>query len=246
MATLVPVDWNLASKVHRDGSNTVNVAVVPVLDRDLNLLEPHASADKHIQLWHPDRVAFDGSSTYHEDYPGWQPPPRGAAVRSQLTSGFVAGGAQPPTQTTSQAGFPPRQLTPSEPSLMGSQTMADAAPVRFNGLTSYQKAYVAPPLPRRMSGANVGWAGDSTGPTAVVADMRTTTQRDFPAHQVIPRRRATPQGLTVFEPEKPAPPAGFAKDSMPFEGVTAYTDECATFLREIRCLYFPRKCRAAR
>ena len=226
MATLVPVDWSQASKVPRDSSNTVNVAVVPEFDHELNLLEPHAANDKHIQLWHPDRVAFDGSSTYHEDFPGWQPPAKAPAGRSESVLGVGRSEFQAPTQTTTaMADFPPRHLAPSEPTTRaGSQTMAEAEPVPFRGLTSYQKEFLAPALPHRVSGTNVSWAANSKGPTGVVADMRTTTQRDFPAHPIVPRRRATPAALSTFAPEKP-PPAGFAKDAVPFEGDTAYHDE---------------------
>jgi hypothetical protein len=226
MATLRAVDWSAASQKLRDDSNTVNVAVVPSIDREGHRLDPH-SEDRHIQLWRPERQPFDGASTYHDSFPGWQPPQRASAehVRVDAFAGALAQGAPATTSTMkSHYSAPPVPAGLEPVTHAGSQAMmADSTGVAFNGRTSYAADYEAPSLPKRVSRSGVAWAEASYGPSTAFS-ATTTAQSDFTPKALIPRRRAPPTTLPVFKPEKPAP-AVFAAESKPFEGQSSYRDQ---------------------
>lgn len=223
MATVMPVDWSLASTKPRDGTNTVNVSKGTSIDREGHTLEPHA-ADRHIQLWHPARTAFDGASTYHDSYPGWKPPPRASAGHVPVEILGTLGQGAPPTVSTMKSHYPPRKPAGREPlTRAGAQTMTDSTEIQFNGSTSYAADYEAPQLPKRVSGTGVAWAEASYGPSAPFT-ATTTTQSDYTPKPLAPRQRAPPLTLPVFEPEKPVS-AGVPADSLPFEGQSSYHDD---------------------
>ena len=225
MATLRPVDWSVASKKPRDETNTVNVSLVESIDRKGHRFDPHTE-DRHIQLWHPAKPVFNASSSYHDDYPGWQPPPRMPPQAPTAVFGAALAQGAPPTMSTMKSHYNvPRDPAGLEPyTRAGSQTLVDPAEIRFDGRTSYAVDYEAPPLPTRVPGSGVSWAEASNGVSAPFAGQ-TTTQADYTAKEIAPRRRPPPTTMPVFEPDKAPAPVGTSASSVPFEGQTSYRND---------------------